>query len=196
MDYYGKKLKSPELVKKTLNRHHHVMSKMTVSIFMAAFAFMLQATPANAQQSDPRALGTFTDWLAYSWVENDNKVCYMLSRPLKSAPKGAKRGDVYVMITYRPKSKSKEEVSHVAGYPYKNKSTVQALIGNRKFLLATNNEVAWVPEGGSDTKLVNAMRGGSKMVIKGTSSRGTLTTDTYSLQGFTAAYKQIRKSCT
>ncbi|MDF2365883.1 invasion associated locus B family protein [Sneathiella sp.] len=151
---------------------------------------------ATAQQADPRALGTFTDWLAYSWVENDNKVCYMLSRPLKSTPQGVNRGDIYVMVAYRPSSKSKEEVSHVSGYPYKDKSTVEALIGGQKFLLATNGEVAWVPEGGSDTKFIGAMRGGSKMIIKGTSTRGTLTVDTYSLQGFTAAYKQIRKSCT
>ncbi len=89
-----------------------------------------------------------------------------------------------------------EEVSHVAGYPYKDQSTVDALIGNRKFVLATNSEVAWVPEGSSDEKLISAMRGGSKMIVKGTSSRNTLTVDTYSLQGFTAAYQQIRKSCT
>jgi hypothetical protein len=33
------------------------------------------------------------------------------------------------------------------------------------------------------------------MVIKGTSSRGTLTTDTYSLAGFTAAYNAIEQAC-
>ncbi|MEX1035171.1 MAG: invasion associated locus B family protein [Sneathiella sp.] len=172
------------------------MLRLTVTIFLTALTLFFVTGRASAQQADPRALGTFTDWLAYSWSENGNKVCYMLSRPLKSTPQGVNRGDIYVMVTYRPKSKSTEEVSHVAGYPYQDKSTVDALIGNNKFVLATNNEVAWVPEGSSDEKLISAMRGGSKMIIKGTSSRGTLTVDTYSLQGFTAAYQQIRKSCT
>src|SRR5690606_14483675 len=126
------------------------------------------------------------DWLAYSWVENGNKVCYMLSRPLKSTPQNVRRGDIYVMVTYRPQSAAKEEVSHVAGYPFKDRSTVEAAIGSNKFLLATNGEVAWVPEGESDAKLIGAMRGGSTMVVRGTSSRGTLTVDTYSLRGFTA----------
>ena len=40
-----------------------------------------------------------------------------------------------------------------------------------------------------------AMKGGKAMVVKGTSSRGTLTTDTYSLAGFTAAYAAIGKAC-
>ncbi len=33
------------------------------------------------------------------------------------------------------------------------------------------------------------------MVVKGTSSRGTLTTDTYSLTGFSAALQSIDKAC-
>ena len=196
MFQFKENLRVPGVEKSASDRYSLAMYRLTASLFLILASFMSLSGLASAQQAEPRTLGTFTDWLAYSWVENDNKVCYMLSRPLKSTPQGAKRGDIYVMVAFRPSSKSKEEVSHVSGYPYKDKSTVEALIGGQKFLLATNGEVAWVPEGGSDEKLIGAMRGGSKMIIKGTSSRGTLTVDTYSLQGFTAAYKQIRKSCT
>ncbi|WP_199899689.1 invasion associated locus B family protein [Sneathiella glossodoripedis] len=160
------------------------------------FSSMLTISGAvNAAGPDPRSLGTFKDWNAYTWVEGGQKVCYMLSRPTKSLPTNVRRGDIYMMVTYRPKSRSKEEVSHITGYTYKNKSVVDVTIDKRKFKLATDNDVAWVPEGESDAKLIKAMRGGSRMIVKGTSSRGTLTTDTYSLQGFTAAHKQIRKSC-
>jgi hypothetical protein len=172
------------------------MKKFILCISLVIFASFQGSGTAQAQQSDPQTLGTFKDWQAYSWVENGQKICYMLSRPTKSQPQGVNRDDIYVMITYRPKSKSVEEVSHVTGYPYMERSTVDMLIGNRKFVLATNNDVAWVPEGESDAKLISAMRGGSKLIVKGKSQRGTVTTDTYSLQGFTAAHKQIRKSCT
>lgn len=172
------------------------MKKNILSISFIVIAAIFGSGVALAQQSDPKTLGTFKDWQAYSWIENGQKICYMLSRPTKSLPKGVNRDDIYVMVTYRPKSKSVEEVSHVTGYPYMERSTVDMLIGNRKFVLATNNDVAWVPEGESDSKLINAMRAGSKLIVKGKSQRGTNTTDTYSLQGFTAAHKQIRKSCT
>ena len=36
---------------------------------------------------------------------------------------------------------------------------------------------------------------GARLVVKGTSSRGTKTTDTYSLKGFSAAFKAIGKAC-
>ncbi|WP_373087172.1 invasion associated locus B family protein [Sneathiella sp.] len=172
------------------------MFKLSVTVFLAAFAVFSSMGPALAQQKEPRALGTFKDWLAYSWVENGHKVCYMLSRPTKSTPQNVNRDDIYLMVTFRPQSKSKEEVSHIAGYPYKDQSTVDIAVGNSTFVLATNNDVAWVPENESDEKLVRAMRSGAKLVVTGKSERGTVTTDTYSLQGFTAAHRQIRKSCT
>ena len=43
--------------------------------------------------------------------------------------------------------------------------------------------------------LVNAMKRGNELVFKGTSERGTLTTDSYSLKGVTAAMKAIDKAC-
>ena len=39
------------------------------------------------------------------------------------------------------------------------------------------------------------MRQGKKMVVVGASWRGTETTDTYSLFGFTRAYKKLLDAC-
>ena len=55
--------------------------------------------------------------------------------------------------------------------------------------------MAWAHDAKTDAVLVKTKRAGAKMVIKGTSWRGTLTTDTYSLKGFTAAYNASRKAC-
>ena len=43
--------------------------------------------------------------------------------------------------------------------------------------------------------IIKAMRAGNTLVVKGTSSRGTLTTDTYSLKGFTAVHNALNKAC-
>lgn len=196
MIFSGMRMEPQGLVYCSGNGYSKAMKKILLVILLSAFSAAPIGSLAFAQSKDPQTLGTFKDWQAYSWVEGGKKICYMLSRPTKSAPKGVNRDDIYLMVTYRPKSSSKEEVSHVTGYPYMERSTVDMTVGNRKFVLATNNDVAWVPEGESDEKLINAMRSGSKLIVKGKSQRGTLTTDTYSLQGFTAAHKQIRKSCT
>jgi len=43
--------------------------------------------------------------------------------------------------------------------------------------------------------MITAMKRGSKMLVVGTSSRGTVTTDTYSLSGFTKTKSTIDKTC-
>jgi hypothetical protein len=43
--------------------------------------------------------------------------------------------------------------------------------------------------------MTQAMIKGKNAVVSGTSSRGTLTIDTFSLAGFTAAHKAISATC-
>ena len=56
-------------------------------------------------------------------------------------------------------------------------------------------ETAWAPDTTSDQRMVAAMKAGSVMVVQGTSARGTLTKDTYSLKGFTKAHSTISEAC-
>jgi hypothetical protein len=72
---------------------------------------------------------------------------------------------------------------------------VQVRIGSEKFTLFTDGETAWSRSPKDDKQLVDAMRRGNSMVIVGMSSKGTQTTDTYSLTGFSKAYEAIGKAC-
>ena len=82
-----------------------------------------------------------------------------------------------------------------AGYTYRKDSEVIAEIDGQKRSLFTDAATAWGYDAKSDRALVKAMRSGRELVIKGTSSRGTLTRDVYSLSGFTAAHRAINKAC-
>jgi len=68
-------------------------------------------------------------------------------------------------------------------------------IDGQDFDLFTDGDSAWARDAETDRKLVQAMVRGNSMVVRGTSSRGTLTVDTYSLSGFTAARNAINKAC-
>ena len=46
-----------------------------------------------------------------------------------------------------------------------------------------------------DRTVIDAMKAGKKMTVVGFSSRGTETTDTYSLIGFTNSFKNLSESC-
>ena len=68
-------------------------------------------------------------------------------------------------------------------------------IKKKKFQLFTDGDSAWVRKNKVEKALVKAMRSGVNMVVRGVSSRGTKTKDTYSLAGITSALKAIGKAC-
>ena len=51
---------------------------------------------------------------------------------------------------------------------------------------------AWTEE---DAKVIFAMKKGLELKVTGESSRGTVTNDTYTLNGFTAAYNKLTEEC-
>lgn len=152
------------------------------------------ATSAAAAQSTT-ALGQFNRWTAYAYLTNGAKVCYAVSQPTDSQPSGVNRDPVYMFVTNRPKEGVRHEVSVVTGYPYKEGSKTEVKIGSDAFVLFTKDDGAWVQNAAEETRMIGAMKAGSDMVITGTSRRGTVTTDTYSLSGVTAAINKIDSEC-
>ena len=148
-------------------------------------------TPALAEIS----LGKHTDWEAFKARENGKLVCYMGAVPTKSQGKYTKRGRTFLLITHRTAEKSKNVISLQAGYTFKKTSEVELVIGKSKFKLFTDGPWAFASNADTDNKLVESMIRGAALIVRGISSRGTQTTDTYSLKGFTAAYKAIGKAC-
>ena len=59
----------------------------------------------------------------------------------------------------------------------------------------TQNDGAWIKNAAEESKLVNAMRKGSDLVLKSESTRGTKTTDTYSLKGLGQALDKVADEC-
>lgn len=155
--------------------------------------------------AEPRAIGAYTDWTAFRDTENGKPICYVGSRPTSARGNYTRRGDTYVLAAIRPAESADPVVSIEAGYPYRADSKVRVDIdGERSFELFTNNRTykggdgkgdAWAVDEAADRALVEAMKAGRQMIVKGTSSRGTLTTDTYSLAGFTAAFNAMVDAC-
>ena len=148
--------------------------------------------PAEAA---PKELGTFGAWVSYELVEGGDKVCYMVSKPTKEEGNYSRRGEVFALVTHRPSEKTRDVFSYITGYTYKAGSDATLTIDGKRYVLFVQNETAWTPDADTDRKVASAIQKGSKMVVRGTSSRGTLTTDTFSLKGSGAAYKAITKAC-
>lgn len=142
-----------------------------------------------------RLIDNFGDWSAFRSTEKPPKTCYIASAPKMKTGNVEKRGDAYVTIRHIPSEKSIDVFSVRAGYAYKKDSQVTVEIGAQKFQLFTDQDFAWTYDAKDDRALVVALKGGKEMIVRGTSVRGTLTVDTYSLTGITAAHEAIGKAC-
>lgn len=169
------------------------MQRLISSVLTILALTMTSAETASAQRAP---VGSFGDWSAHVDGSGPKRSCYVASRPKKSEGKYSARGGVFLLVTHRPAEKTFGEISVEAGYTYKTESRVEVIVdGDRRFTLFTQGGNAWAADAAGDQALVDAFRRGTQAVIKGTSSRGTQTTDTFSLSGFTAAMTAIDKAC-
>ncbi len=163
------------------------------------FAAPSVAVSSVAADTGPTLLGSYKDWSAFQSVSRDGKSCYAMSQPKSSEPKKAKRDPIYFLISDWPLRKTRSEPEIVPGYQYKEGSTVSAAVGSDKFEFFTRNDggagSAWVKEQSDEVSFVEAMKRGSQVVVTGTSQHGTVTHDTYSLSGFSAALDKIHAAC-
>ena len=158
-----------------------------------ALAVLAAGIPARAEAPD--VLGTFGHWTAFAEGQGGSKLCYMASAPVKKEGKYSSRGEAAVLISHNLADKTFDVVSVVAGYDYKPEEDVLVQIDEKKFTLFSKGERAWASDGATDKAMVAAMKRGNQLIVIGTSSRGTRTTDDYSLSGFTKAYVAIGKAC-
>ena len=152
--------------------------------------------PCVANAANTETLGVFDNWSAYKYQDETEQVCYMSSIPVKSEGKYTRRDDVFLIVTHRPQAKSYDVVNVVAGYTYKSTSKPQVTIDKNKAIeLKRHENTAWAKDAATDAQLVAEMKKGRMAVLMGTSARGTKTTDTFYLTGFSKAYEAINKAC-
>lgn len=156
-----------------------------------------QPATAPAGDSQPTLLGQYADWGAYTASPGGKKVCFALGKPKASqtTPPGRKRDPAFIFISNRPAEKVKNEISVIIGYPFKASTDASAEIGTAKFAMYTQNDGAWIKNVADEARMLDAMRKGSDLTIKGTSGRGTQSSDQFSLKGLSEALARVEQEC-
>ena len=166
---------------------------------LAVIAAVMGADALMAQESTNR-VAEHRDWSVFQ-EEIPTKHCWSVSRPKESEHKRngrlveVQRGDILLHISFIPEKNVNGQVSFVSGYPFREGWVVKMSIDGKEFELFTLGEMAWPNSDEDDRKLVEALKLGKEAVVVGLSSRGTTTTDTFSLLGVTAAIEDARERC-
>ena len=152
---------------------------------------------AAAPAPQPTLLGQFGDWGAYTASPGGKKVCFALAKPAssKTTPPNRPRDPAYMFISSRPAEKVRDEVSIIFGYGFKPNADASIEISGAAYAMYTQADGAWVKNAAEETRLVDAMRKGADLTVKGTSAKGTSSTDVYSLRGLPEALNRVGQEC-
>ena len=152
---------------------------------------------AVAGGAEPTLIGQFGTWGAYSATPNGKKVCFALAKPSssKTNPPNRPRDPAYAFVSTRPAEKVNNEVSVMIGYALKPGSESSVEVGGAAFAMYSQGDGLWIKNAAEEERMVEAMRKSADLVVKGMSSKGTETTDTFSLKGLAQALDRISQDC-
>ena len=173
--------------------------------FSLACAFGLLCETASAEETT-NLVARHTDWSVF--VEKSPIECWAVTAPKESVNTRngkratVRRGNIALFVFNRPDSDVKSQVTFTGGYPFSKKLIIKLDLDGVVYDLSPdpmsespNDEWAWPPSPAHDAKIIDAMKRGAKAVVTAQSERGTVTKDTFSLKGFTAAVKDAAKRC-
>jgi invasion protein IalB len=183
-------------------------------------AALAETKPAADKKTDapaakPELVGSYGDWSVFHSLSGKTKVCYTLAQPKQRDPDDLKRDPGYAFISERPSEGVRNEVSLIMGFDVgapsaesdakdngdakdKKKSKLvapTAEVGDTSFDLLPKGANLWVKNAAQESALIAEMRKGKSLIVKATSKKGNLTTDTYSLSGFAQAIDRALKDC-
>ncbi|GGG69898.1 hypothetical protein GCM10011415_16740 [Salipiger pallidus] len=157
------------------------------------------ATAALAQEESQNRVNAITDWSVFEG--SDPRECWAVTTYKESVNTvdgrvvSVRRGDILLMVFYRPGANVTGQVAFTGGYPFAPGSTVNVNIGGNEFDLYVDGEWAWPATPQDDAQIIAAMKRGADAVLTARSARGTQTQDTFSLLGFTAAVDDAQSRC-
>ncbi len=163
-------------------------------LFVAGLLALL-SLGCDAHAQSPQFLGNFRDWYLYAYDDSGGKTCYIASKPTAEEGNYRRRGPSAVLVARLPIAGAGEQVSVQPGYGFKPGSTVEVKIGKRRWDFFTQGEHAWANTDEEDKQVIAAMKDGTEMTVRGTSTLDTYSLDTFSLLGFTAALEALRDAC-
>ena len=92
--------------------------------FLITFLLFIFVYSSNAFGNQPKSIGKYKSWEAFTYSGNKGKICFAQTIPLERAPKSLKRDPSRLFVTFRKDEKIKNELSVTSGHMYKKSSVI------------------------------------------------------------------------
>lgn len=149
---------------------------------------------SEVDNSLPSFEKTYSHWNVFTITQNEGKVCYITSKPVKMVGNHPSIRKPYIMVSIF--GANKVEISISADFALRINYIVPVSIdGTQERFIAENEYFAWTEKRDADKRIVKYMIKGLKLLVFYESSERTYAVDTYSLKGFAKAYKVAQELC-
>jgi hypothetical protein len=148
------------------------------------------AAPRRHHAWSPVPIGTFGDWQAATHPEAGVTVCYALTFAHSSKPFLQGRGDVVLTIAERPHDRDAVAIS--LGYAVLPHAGARVEAGGKDLHFYLEGRSAFAPHG---REAIAAFQAGREAVGRFPGPLSMTMVDSFSLNGFAAAYAAIQKAC-
>lgn len=200
------------MISSFLRTRDAALSRFAIALGLMAGVFGVATLPAEAAPAKPKPaaataaaaspgqgqamlLESAGKWQAFSSQQGRSKVCYALSKAETRIPANLKDVEGLLFVSSRPGEGVRNEISFVMNFDLKEGVEHQAIIGNERFALVAKGQNMWLKNPAEEPRMLDALRRGSGLEIKGTSKRGNPTSDKYSLAGISQIVKRAEDAC-
>ncbi|MDD2877727.1 MAG: invasion associated locus B family protein [Acidiphilium sp.] len=163
-------------------KHAPLLVLLAVAAPCLAFAAQTPATDA------PKPLGVFKSWTAATYGTGPDKACYAFTT--SKVAKGSKATPAMLTVTER--ASFRDEISLSQGITYTKDAKVTLVVGGNTLKFFTKDNMAYAMKGAATTQ---AFLGGSSVIATAAAPNAKPVTDSFGLDGFSDAYKAIKKAC-
>jgi hypothetical protein len=187
---------TPFFTKNASAEQNHTEQKKESSV-----AIKKNINPNLKQVNGFENLGTFKSWEAFSMITLDEVVCWISADNVKSSkdttdnPSKDKKSSS-LMLSIRLENKERDEFSYHSQYNLEAETKLNMVIDKVVgFKLSPQGHWAWLKSTIDESRFVLAAQKGTNLVLSGKTTKDKPFTETYSLSGFTAAYKTAFDAC-
>jgi hypothetical protein len=143
------------------------------------------------------SLGIFKEWEAFAMITQDEAVCWVASsnREAKKDDKVNEKTSS-IILSIRLDNQERDEFSYHSVHHLEPEEKLNMTIDNVVgFKLSPQEHWAWLKSSIDESRFVLAAKKGTQLVLSGKTTHDKRFRETYSLSGFTTAYKSAFDAC-
>jgi hypothetical protein len=147
--------------------------------------------------NDFTSLGLFKTWEAFSMISEEETICWISTTALEDKKSSLNlKSKSTLIVSIRLEKKERNELAYKSKQKIETENSLNLVIDNVvPFNLIPQGQWAWLQSSIDESRFILASQKGIKLRIKGKTINEKPINETYSLLGFTDAYKVAFDAC-